>query len=117
VTTLDDALRAAIRDELNALFEEKIKPLLERHGPPTPAEVPVFISTADAARRIGVTVATVQSWVRENRLRGHRAGRLLRIKVDDIHEFMNRATPPEDVDIDAVARRIMSRRRRRGPLR
>jgi excisionase family DNA binding protein len=117
MTTVDDAMRAAIRDELNALFEEKIKPLLESHRPPAPVEVPVYISTADAARRIGVTVATVQSWVRENRLRGHRAGRLLRIKVEDLHEFMNRATPPEDVDLDAVGRRILLRRRRRGSSR
>jgi hypothetical protein len=30
---------------------------------------------------------------------------------------MNRATPPEDVDLDAVGRRILLRRRRRGSSR
>jgi excisionase family DNA binding protein len=94
-TSLEEALRAAIRAELNALFEERIRPLLEARQPDATqvrAGVPMYASTADAAKMVGVSPGTVQAWVREHRLRGHKAGRLLRIKIQDLQAFMTQAT-------------------------
>jgi len=77
--SVDEALRAAIRAELNMLFEEKLKPLIE----PRQIEAmqvsatPLFVSTAEAAKMVGVSVGTVQACVRANRLPGYKAGRLL----------------------------------------
>jgi excisionase family DNA binding protein len=122
-TSVDDALRAAVRAELDAFFEEKIKPLFEASrtdvtdGRQVRSEAPMYVSTADAAKMVGVSVATIQAWVRANRLRGHKAGRLLRFKVEDLQAFMTRAAPGEVVDLDAAARRIMLGGRRRSPSR
>jgi excisionase family DNA binding protein len=116
---LDEALRAAIRAELDALFEEKLKPLLEDRpnvAAPT-VRGPLYVSTTDAAKIVGVTVGTIQAWVRQDRLRGYRAGRLLRIKVEDLHAFMTRAPAGEVVDLEAVAQRIMLAGGRRSPSR
>ncbi len=116
MSPLDDALRGAIRAELNTLFEEKIRPLLEAPSPKTaPARIdaPLYVSPAEAAKMVGVTAGTVQAWVRTKQLRGYKAGRLLRIKVEDLHEFMNRSVAGEVIDLDAAARRIMLGRMRR----
>lgn len=115
---LDDALRAAIRAELNTLFEEKLKPLLLAQ-PITSTQIrldtPLYVSTAEAAKMIGVSVCTVQAWVRQNRLRAYKAGRVLRIRVDDLEAFISRAPRGELIDLDAAARRIMLRGERRPP--
>jgi excisionase family DNA binding protein len=117
---LDDALRAAIRAELDTLFEEKLKPLLEARPIPSTQirpDAPLYVSSAEAARMIGVSLCTVQAWVRQNRLRAYKAGRLLRIRVDDLEAFISRAPRGEVIDLDEAARRIMLRGGRRPPSR
>jgi excisionase family DNA binding protein len=111
MSPLDDALRTAIRAELNTLFDEKIRPLLEARSTnttPVRNDAPLYVSPAQAAKMVAVTAGTIQAWVRTKQLRGYKAGRLLRIKVEDLHEFMKSATVGEVIDLDAAASRIMS---------
>lgn len=116
-TLLDDAIRAVIRAELNDFFEEKLKPLLEARQQAQATKVlhegALYVSTTQAAKMVGVSVGTIQAWVRSNRLPAHKAGRLLRIKVEDLEAFMTRAVRGEVIDLDAAARRIMLGGRRR----
>lgn len=47
------------------------------------------VSTVEAARRLGVTQATLWRWIEEGRLPSYRVGRkLLRIRLSDLEDFL-----------------------------
>jgi hypothetical protein len=84
--SVDEALRAAIRAELNMLFEEKLKPLIE----PRQIEAmqvsatPLFVSTVEAAKMVGrLGWDSPSVGARQPPSADTRRGAFCRIKVDD----------------------------------
>lgn len=116
-STLDEALRAAVRE---AVREELLA--LQAVQPPAPAAPPThtpsaasreYVSTAEAAQIAGVRPATVRAWIRQGHLRGLRAGRLVRVRLDELRAYLARATNDREgvIDLDARARDILVRPR------
>jgi excisionase family DNA binding protein len=81
------------------------------------------LTTAQAARRLGVTPRTVRNWVRDGRLKAHRVSeRVVRIPADEVERLMNRGSAarpdlssiawdfnPAALDEDASARFVIGR--------
>ena len=83
-TTVDEAIRAAVRDAIsrelrNARRQSRRRPRRARSE---------YVSPARAAEIAGVRPATIREWVSRGRLPSHRAGRLMRIRTDDLHRFL-----------------------------
>jgi excisionase family DNA binding protein len=47
-----------------------------------------FLSVRDVAATLGCSVAAVRKWLRSGKLRGLRAGRLVRISRSDLESFL-----------------------------
>lgn len=71
----------------------------------------IWMSTADAARRLGVTTRTLYRFINEGQLPAYRLGRVIRLKQDDVDAFIDtcRIEPgtldhlyPEPVSHDAT---------------
>lgn len=48
-----------------------------------------YLATAAAAELAGVAEGTIRRWVREGRVPGHRAGRVLRVRSSDVHRLLS----------------------------
>lgn len=48
-----------------------------------------LLTPAQVAERLQVTERAVYAWLREGRLRGLRAGRLWRVREEDLEAFLN----------------------------
>lgn len=102
--SLKTALREVVRAELTELRRD------------TPANDAVnFLSTAEAARRVSVNAATIRGWIGRGVLRSYRAGREIRVRVDELDAAMARmgAAAPAEIDLDAAAEAIVARGRKR----
>lgn len=51
-------------------------------------EEPLWISTSDAARRLGVVPRTVYGFINDGGLPAYRFGRVIRIRVADLEAFI-----------------------------
>jgi excisionase family DNA binding protein len=49
-----------------------------------------FLTMADVAERMCVVVRTVSRWIRDEKLRSHRPGRIVRISEADFADFLAR---------------------------
>jgi excisionase family DNA binding protein len=49
-----------------------------------------YLSAEDIATRLNVSPITVRKWLREDKLKGVRAGRLWRVKEKDLQAFLER---------------------------
>ncbi len=49
-----------------------------------------YLSPESIAERLSVKTATVTKWLREGKLKGVRAGRLWRVKENDLQAFLER---------------------------
>jgi excisionase family DNA binding protein len=50
----------------------------------------VWLSTQDAARRLGVTPRTLYRFIDEGQLPAYRFGRVIRLQLDEVDEFIER---------------------------
>jgi excisionase family DNA binding protein len=53
-------------------------------------QLPKYLTAEQAADIAGVSPATVRAWARRGTLQGHRAGRLLRVRLDQLEEYLSR---------------------------
>ena len=123
--SLDGAMRDFIRavvEELRPAVLEDLRRLLreERPGQVPPPNDPgtieeVFVSAARAAQIAGVQPAAVRRWIACGELPCHHAGRLLRVRLDELKAFLARPTDKRTdagaIDLDARARSILRGRR------
>jgi excisionase family DNA binding protein len=55
----------------------------------TPRDI-VWLSTQDAARRLGVTPRTLYRFIDEGQVPAYRFGRVIRLQLDEVDEFIER---------------------------
>lgn len=91
--TLRDLVRDLVRDELARALAARDAPV-------------EYLTVAQAASVAQVARGTVRRWVREGRLADHRAGRVVRVRRDELDRVMRgqrRAdglTPEQQADLD-----------------
>jgi len=108
--TADAKIRAAV--------EALVTALVDAARAPQPAPAAEYLSTTDAATVASVNEGTIRRWVRAGKLRGYRAGRVLRVRRDELDRMLatgRRVTSkasndesPEELALRAVSR--MARR-------
>ncbi len=84
-------LEAELRELVRRIVREEVGPLLA-----DAARVDEFLSTRAAARFADVATGTIRRWIREGRLVGHRAGRVVRVRRADLESLLRegrRKTP------------------------
>jgi excisionase family DNA binding protein len=101
--SLQSSLRDVVSGELAKLRRD------------APAGAASYLSTSEAARRVAVHAATIRAWIAQGVLGSYRAGREIRVRVDELDAAMARmgAASPEEVDLDACAEAIVARGRKR----
>ena len=72
-------------------LERTLEQLVERVVRRVLAEKPandVYLTTDEAAELAKVTAGTIRRWIRAGRLIGHRAGRVMRVRRDDLVKLL-----------------------------
>ncbi len=108
----EDAFRNMLRDEMRSVVREEVREALrvestKDHGGSDGAAHDEYLSTAEAARYAGVSGKTIRCWIHEGKLRGYRAGRLLRIKRGELDVLMGAPAPTTSEQVDDIAQRIL----------
>jgi excisionase family DNA binding protein len=110
-----EPLLTFLRDLLVDVVSEALRQVLvPQLAPPAAAPSPQaeeYLSTAQAAAIAGVQAATVRRWMKRGLLPRHRAGRLERVRRDELHAYLARVSTPTDggIDVDAKADAILNR--------
>ena len=60
------------------------------HPSPSDGDEIVWLSTQDAARRLGVTPRTLYRFIDEGQLPAYRFGRVIRLQLAEVHAFIER---------------------------
>lgn len=67
-------------------------------------ETEKYLTVQDAADKIQCSTGGVRKWIRLRELRALRAGRLIRIKPEDLAEFLERRqTASKEADFDSAS--------------
>lgn len=114
--TLDDAIREtvqkAVADEMADLRRaiDALKVSIQANAPTAAAPLE-YASAEEAAAIAGVQPQTVRRWIGRGLLRGHHAGRLLRVRVDELRTFLatHGARPTDPPDDELLARRLFGK--------
>jgi excisionase family DNA binding protein len=105
--TVDQAIRAAVRDAITDELRKAVKPVVQEKPVAVASE---YLSADQAAAVAGVRAATVREWISQGKLQGHRAGRLLRIRRDELERFLAGAsTTPGVPDLEVRRRKALAR--------
>lgn len=105
---LDNAFRdwicETIRTEIQSLSAKTIEQIVAAVRTGTAQDdLPTYLTAKQVAALVQVRADTVRSWVRNDLLPGHFAGRKLRIRLSDLQEFMrselSAASPPKNDDV------------------
>lgn len=110
--TLDEAIRItvkqAVASELDDLRQAIASLKASIQANPAPAAPHDYVDAIEAAAIAGVKPQTVRRWIARGELRGHRAGRLLRVRVDELRAFLasSPASGPAEPDDELLARRL-----------
>lgn len=109
-TVLRDLVRQVVREELPPILRQALAPVA-RAEPARPAqeEANVYLTAKAAAEIVGVHPTAIRRWVWRGALPGYRAGRLMRVRLDELKAFLGRAPEEPDVDVDDAARQILAR--------
>jgi excisionase family DNA binding protein len=75
--TLEELIREIVRDELRKALATA----------PSPAAVE-YLTTNVAAALACVAAGTIRRWIREGRLEDHRAGRVVRVRREDLETLL-----------------------------
>lgn len=99
---LRDILREVVREEFAPIVERLNR--IEAQGAQTPPAAEEYITAAEAAKVASVRADTVREWVRRGDLPAHRAGRLLRVRRDELEAYLARQSNGASVSREAAAR-------------
>jgi excisionase family DNA binding protein len=93
-----------LRTDLREIIREELAVLIGERAP----QADRLMSADEAAKVAGVASATVRRWVYRGDLPGHYAGRLLRVRLDELRAFLSRdRSTGEPVDVDRRVAEIM----------
>lgn len=117
---VEGAMREVVRAETRDIRDMLLSLLafVRQARPTDDSAVSQYLSASEAGRIAGVTGQTVQRWVRRGVLPGYYAGRVLRVRRDELERFLARPTDAkehamDDADLDARALSILERQPRR----
>lgn len=65
-----------------------------------------WLSSADAAARLGITPRTLYRFLDEGQLPGQRFGRVIRLRAEDVEEFRRRSDPDDDDGLAGVPAKV-----------
>jgi excisionase family DNA binding protein len=109
---LDSETRRYVAQEVRTAVSDALAPVLKDVKANGPSDL-TYLSVEKAAAVAEVHPDTIRAWVKAGRLPEHRAGRELRIRRDELHRFLDRAS---DGDVRPTAEdeaaMILSRKRR-----
>jgi excisionase family DNA binding protein len=112
-TSVDEILRCIVREELRPLREQlaALTSTVERRSDNRGE----FLSVKGAATIASVSSGTVRGWISSGRLQAHRAGRLLRVRRDDLIRLLSAppSAPTERATAAEQAIRILAGRKAR----
>lgn len=91
-----ELVRNAVRSEIKELPEQLKALVAELQKSGTTSDLPVYLTADEVAEVAKVRPQTVRSWVSNKVLPGHYAGRKLRIRLDELEEFMQRERKTEE---------------------
>jgi len=110
---IDAAIRDVVREE-NREIRDMLKSLLDmlrKDHAQAATGSPRYLSADAAAQLAGVKAQTIQRWVRRGDLRGYYAGRVLRIRLDELERYLARTPQASagatDADLDDLALAIL----------
>ena len=74
----------------------------------TPQARDEYLSTRNAANLAQVATGTIRRWIREGRIEGHKAGRVVRVKRAEIETLLRSGSRPQanDESPRVIARRM-----------
>ena len=102
-------LRDVVRDEVRAAIREELAATLAATAGGA-ASTSEFLTTEEAATVARVEPATVREWVRRGDLRRHQAGRELRVRRDELEEFLANGRRSEtEHTVEGLAVKILGR--------
>lgn len=109
--------------KIRAAVEALVSALVDAARAPTPEPVAEYLSTVAAATVASVNEGTIRRWVRAGKLRGYRAGRVLRVRRDELDQMLatGRRSSANDESPEEMAKRDhaddLAKRRARTGLR
>ena len=107
---LRDIVRQVVREELPPILRQELAPVVRAEAAPPPQEdARTYLTAKAAAEIVGVHPTAIRRWVWRGVLPGYRAGRLMRVRLDELKAFL--ARPPEEpaCDVDERAQQILAR--------
>ncbi len=108
--TVEDTIRAAVREEVRAALRELLQPVLDARRPEPSG--PPYLTVKQAAEFAGgVRPETVRAWIKSGELPRHGKGRVLRVRREQLEDFLARGgaeRETSELDLDARAREIVA---------
>lgn len=93
-------LEAEIRELVRQIIREEVGPLLA-----DAERIDEFLSTRAAAGFADVASGTIRRWIREGRLVGQRAGRVVRVRRADLESLLREGRKAPELRPEQRARR------------
>ena len=102
MTTLETTLRVMITDAVR----DAVREVLSAEGRKTTSGSAEFLTYADAAGRLSISVSTLKRWVRAGRLRACGSGKVRRVRAADVDALLAdpMVTPAQGLDEAPAAR-------------
>ncbi len=110
MSTVDQLLFEGIR----RVVREEVRAALHDHGPPSEPIVLAeteYLSVAEAADLARLHHSTIRQWIKEGSLKAYRAGRVYRIRRDDLQaKLTSKPAEPTDAMIKERVAAILAKR-------
>jgi excisionase family DNA binding protein len=107
----ETTLRDVLREDIRQIVRQELQQLLAVANQPSHTDE--YVSAKRAAELLGVSEQSVRRWIGSGELSVHRAGRLLRLRLQDVRDYLARSKQSDGLDIDARARAILAGANRR----
>jgi excisionase family DNA binding protein len=108
----ENALRLLIREEMRNALRESAESSVSATR--EPAENTDYITVKRAASIASVTESTLREWLRTGRLRRYGHGRVVRVRLSELHHLMEHGPDASASPNESRIRQIVERERQKG---